>query len=336
MTSFTRICLIVASTLAAILGFFGDLGNFVDKARKGLSRIGILADHDGVPLAGGSYLIASWLLYPLFLAPLAAIVLGVALAIHGRASAARSRQSATQSRQTALESDTARDNIATAYNETCAAIGRIVNRIYNPADPNEEPRPRVNFARILCRFDVEPDGTTRATLDYEVTATGGAAHFWNVKLVTDQYAAPLRTLADIAFKTESLDAGKQIQEVQIDNSGFERRVALFFLPEIQPGETRRFRVTYAWKDWFAELRERGMSDWTWSYRAAEAANMAEATFVFAFARGWGTITCENLLGNRPGATLREEIGRDGISWTYRDPAAPVGKSGWRLRFSRSR
>lgn len=310
----------VGPWMLAALGAFSAVGYIVDKSQAAATKA--LVHHvakDGVRLVEGDYLI-SW---PFLMISASAIGCAIWLAIR-QVLAARSHRA----------DYAARSKIREEYKAVCDSIQRVVYQTYNPANPTQAPIPRITFRKIECEFRISAGGDTTVVQTYEIETEDKAARFWIVKTVSDQYAQALDVLSDIDFKTESTTVGAALEAVPIDMRGNHRSIALFFLPEMQPNSSRAFKVMYAWKGWFGELFGPGQdTTWEWSYQSADPDDIADVTFRFIFDAACGDIDCKNVQTAMPGESLNKTR-ENGVTWTYVNPTAPVGRLDWLLRFSR--
>lgn len=343
----------VAGGAFAAIGVPSGIGFFVDKLQPTISRVSIGADHAGVKLPAGSYMVSYWGLFLVALLIAAVLLMGAWIWLglgdarirtnEARAQAALAEAERSQNERAIQEAQAqvvrgqaaaAQADFAmrTAYDQVCRAIRRVVYNSYNPVDPSAEPPPHLSFVRIDCTFDVNANGDARVTQEYEVKCGPSGARFWTLRLDADQYAEPFATLRSIDFDASTSVAGQEVVALPIDNDGANRSVALFFLPEPQAGETRTFRIVFNWPKWFGELPATGMTDWRWSYRSLENAGRTDVTFRFRFANDYGSITAENTHYEVAGEKLDLVTEPQGACWTYRSPRHPAARLNWVIRF----
>lgn len=302
----------------ALVGLTSGLDALVDRAQRSISQAAIAKAEGGIALTG-QYLIG----YPYVYAGLSALI--VALIAIGAAFwmaylAARNTRSL--------------GSIEVEYARFSEAAQRIVYQIYNPTDPRKEPPPRIVFSEIECVFRISAGGDTEVEQTYTVVADVNPAHFWNVRIMADEFARPAATLADLNFTAQSLTAQCAIEILPLSTQAQERRIALFFLPEILPAEERRFKVGYKWRGWFGELfTPKAGTHWMWSYFSAKSDDLAEVTFRFEFEKACGRILCEDQKPAIPGNTLILSSGaNEETVWTFHNPSYPIGRLQWDLKF----
>jgi hypothetical protein len=125
-------------------------------------------------------------------------------------------------------------------------------------------------------------------------------------------AAPIVDfLDDINFKVQD-EAGRRLTYLPSMNSGRHKKVVVYFLPQIDPSETkpRKIVVNYRWPKMFAQLDKEGDEQFTWKLNSNK--NITDAVFELYLEAGTGRILQCDFAGIRtPGDELEpcKAVGR---------------------------
>lgn len=315
----------IATILAwaiSIIGIPSAIGYFSEQFQPWISNTFIISDdNQGATLIAGKYVISHIFLFSFFFTMSLCLIL-LAIIVF-------------TSIKTRKNTSTGQKLMQEAYNDVCDTMQKVVYQTYNPENPNAEPTPKFDFSDIECIFEINKKGDARVTQNYLITTRNEPAHFWNLRLEADTYAAPFRVLKDIALKATSQTPATNVAAIPLDNRGLRRSIAIFFLPHIPSSSERKFTIEFNWRGWFGELFDRGKStDWSWSYKPTDHNKTASVTYKFMFSADCGPITCENLRAPLSGDILSMSIENGGPVWIYHNPAAPLARLNWEMRFTR--
>lgn len=195
------------------------------------------------------------------------------------------------------------------------------------------------YTKVDERYEIHADGTTLATWTYTIEAVKQTSVF-RVKVFSDDSATPCPMPKDIKFHAFALDAdGEEIRYIPILNTPRHKEFALFFMPPIEPGQTRRFRVTHNWPLYAADLLTKDHTVFAIDYSTCETTDRADVEMEFAFAKTLGEIEFKKMDGfdDDGGSLDRRDHMRDEwrhAIWTYKN--ADLLMHGRRLRFSARR
>jgi hypothetical protein len=211
--------------------------------------------------------------------------------------------------------------------ETMDAASRVREQLFPISEvPAKNIRSRESTYIIRSNFDVE------AKHIYEVEAADRPLHFMEIFSDVEEGADGADYLYDIKFKVNDGN-GKPLAYIPSLNEPRHKRVMVYFLPQVVPGEARPRKVvlTYSWPGMFKQLAFVGSEPFEWALHSKE--NIPEIGFQFYLEPGTGRqLDCE-VCGSLEGEqalrdTLKHPI-HQWPGWEYRIRNAPPGK--YRLR-----
>ncbi len=156
-------------------------------------------------------------------------------------------------------------------------------------------RLKKSYKSIELEYRIHP-----GTFDVEFTnksqiyATTEAVHFFTSSVQATSEAMPMEYLDDIKFKI-SEESGKDVVYQQIENDFRGKKVVVYFLPRIEPGEERprQLRTTYTWPGLFAQLKTLRAEQFSWS--AESVSDIEKVSMTFYYQKGTGDeLVCEAL------------------------------------------
>lgn len=164
---------------------------------------------------------------------------------------------------------------------------------------------------------------------YEYKAVDEPIHFWEIELWVESVAASVDFLDDINFKIRD-GLGRVLTYLPIENAQRNKRVIVYFLPQIEPGESdaRKIVVTYKWPRMFAKLDCEGSEIFRWKLNSKK--NVKNARFEFFLQPGTGgNLECEfwggRVLGDSLSRVSRTNDNEPWQGWAYQLVDAPQGE-----------
>jgi hypothetical protein len=109
---------------------------------------------------------------------------------------------------------------------------------------------------ITLRYLIDKDLSGSLTKISEIQAVDVPVHYWESVNSVEDEADPADSLATIGYRVVDLSSpANSIVYLPSENGRRSKRACLFFLPPIQPGETRKFETFFKWKGMFLRLKK---------------------------------------------------------------------------------
>jgi len=90
--------------------------------------------------------------------------------------------------------------------------------------------------------------------------------------------AELPDFSGMNLKVESLAASRRVIWLPVRDSPRKKEFAVFFRPEIQPGDTAEFRIRWRWPGLWKPLIEQGRDEWYYDARSTQTASSLKMAF----------------------------------------------------------
>lgn len=245
---------------------------------------------------------------------------GLAYLITKRTSAWLLREEAFRRRL--AEADAKEQRAAKALDQSMGALHRALQGWRTSANDNDTWR----YRRVEEIYEVEKDGTTTSTRTYTIEAVRQVIGF-RVVVTADQTAQAAAYPSDINFSARSIDEGAEMEWCVVENGLLSKTFALIFVPPIEPGDQRRFRVTHTWPRFVGDLISRGESEFVFDFASAEEDDVAEVDMEFSFAAELPPLRFEMGDPSQAGVlTMRQQgLEHPRQIWTYRAAALPMNR-----------
>ncbi len=163
------------------------------------------------------------------------------LALFGQATILRNR---------ALQAKNERQT--TAYKTLQGMMG-AASRIRDRQNPPQKV-PQKSFKTIRMVYLINKDFTTEVTREYEIEAVNETVHYWNLSNRPSEYADEVEYLDDINFKVKEASGGGEIAYLPTTNEPRDKRVTVYFLPRLEPGNpARRVVCSFKWPRYLKKL-----------------------------------------------------------------------------------
>jgi hypothetical protein len=227
-----------------------------------------------------------------------------------------------------IQSEIERVSPKSELQEYMEKVQLIVNALF------DGPAPKFKFTFATEKVTVELGGDTLVERDYTLEAGTEPAEHWKMQIFADKSAAPVAWLREIDFTlTENApaDLDKKIVYVPIRNEDHVKEVCIFFIPPIQPGETRRFRVSYFWRGFSADLLKTGRTTFFENYKTCDEADTAWVTSEIRFRKSLGDIILEPVGPLPTGSQFLPMHDENYWGWRFANRAMPMDKA--RLEFT---
>jgi len=196
-----------------------------------------------------------------------------------------------------------------------------------------------SLVKVKCSYLIHKDFTGEVRREYDIKATGGLLHFWEIVSGVEPEADKVDYPEDIDFeiKDESGD-GHGVRYLVTKNVPTEQVVLAFFLPRVDPAETkpRKIVVTYTWPGMFKRLKQTQHERYEWNLESQQQIESAE--FLFYLERGTGyNLEVETPAGSAEGTQTLSDVEHPHKKWagkSYQILEAPEGKYAVDLRLQK--
>ncbi|HZB89487.1 MAG TPA: hypothetical protein VE291_12555 [Terracidiphilus sp.] len=142
----------------------------------------------------------------------------------------------------------------TAYKTLQGMMG-AASRIRDRQNPPQGV-PQKSFKTIRMVYLIDKDFTTEVKREYEVEAANETVHYWNLSNRPSECADQAEYLDDINFKVKEASGTGEIAYLPTTNEPRDKRVTIYFLPRLEPGNPpRRVVCSFKWPRYMKKLGE---------------------------------------------------------------------------------
>jgi len=204
----------------------------------------------------------------------------------------------------------------------------IHNQIYH------DNSPRLNYASIKGIYYVGGDGDLRVYKDIIVRAADKQGHFWTFYATGDDGSQPLENIDDMNFAVTATDKNTDLLFLPTEDEKFRKSFAVYFLPLLKPGESRRFTLFYEWPGSFLPLIEKGSASYDWKNRTYTTHSVGDFYAEWIFDEALGEISCRNTASKPEGLELIRASEHVPCKWIFQGEQVPLGNVPYELTFTR--
>jgi hypothetical protein len=185
-------------------------------------------------------------------------------------------------------------------------------------------KPKKSYRMIEAEYRINKNFDGEVTTTSCIYATEEPINFFTTGIVATSEATGAEYLDDINFKVHD-ESGRNVVYQQIENDLRQKKVVVYFLPRIEPGEEspRKIVTTYKWPGLFNQLKIDGTEKFAWS--VVSLSDIQKVKFIFLFEKGSGDeLVCEAL---STGTVQSTPVNQDG-NWagqTFVLDNVPAGK-----------
>jgi len=210
---------------------------------------------------------------------------------------------------------------------------RAVKRIGEQLLPEEHKHIK-SFVNVKNIYFINKNFDGEVYREYEIRATKGSLHFWEITSGVEAEADSVSGPDDIDFKIRD-DSSRGVSYLPTVISPKKLAALAFFLPRIEPEEEtpRKIIVTYKWPGMFKRLRDRKYEPYSWVLESVELIKSAE--FHFYLEQGDGQILEGEVAGPRFGVVNHNAIHPEkqwrGITYSFENAPGNTYKLDLRLK-----
>ncbi len=208
---------------------------------------------------------------------------------------------------------------------------KIIYQLYH-----DEPFPRINFNSIDYTCHVDADGNGTITHKLSVQAAEETAHYWKYRISADEGTYAANSINDISLKVDSPKQETDVALLMIDNKPYFKQFAIFFLPEIKPGEEREITISYHWPKFMEKLTKEGRAYYSWEFKTQSLESETDLRLLLQFDKSLGYVNCKNQGMAINDQDLSSNMIEDSVlCWEYKNPAARLGNKKIEFLFSKT-
>ncbi|RIA56270.1 hypothetical protein [Dichotomicrobium thermohalophilum] len=202
----------------------------------------------------------------------------------------------------------------------------VHNQIYG------DNRPRLNYSSVKGVYRVNANGDLEVHKEITVKADDKEGFLWTFYAAGDQYSKPLEEVADLNFSVAALDDDTSVQYITIVDEGLKKQFVIYFLPLLQPGETRSFTLYYQWPGILLKLLETGTVSYDWQNRAPTTGMPGDFSAEWIFDEALGHVECHNTGSKPAGLKLYNVDESQGSRWVFEGEQVALGNTPYELTF----
>ncbi len=207
---------------------------------------------------------------------------------------------------------------------------RVLRTIHNQL--YHESTPRLDFNSLRGTYHVNASGDLRAHKFISVRADKNEGHFWTFYAVGDEHSQRLERIEDLNFQVSASDEDTDLLPIATVDEELKKQFAIYFLPLLQPGETRLFSLYYEWPGSFLKLLQTGTASFDWTNRAATSGKTGDFYAEWIFDEAFGSVECK-ITGSKPsGLHLSSISDAPPSKWILEGERVAMGNIPYELTF----
>ena len=217
------------------------------------------------------------------------------------------------------------------YQTSCHAVFRIINQLYP-----EGLTPLHHISKVDFDWFPKGNGDGPVSLTVHIKAINHPVQFWKYWISADAESQEVSFLKQIEFDVKDQE-DTEVAYLISRNEGRHKELCIFFLPQIEPGLTRKLELSYRWPGIARHLLDKNEDRFEWEFQSVRTDELSEVTFRAHFEREIGDVKCTNVGVRVNGASPKSEPSKEnGITWVYHVPAVSLRNKTFSLLFERDK
>jgi len=192
--------------------------------------------------------------------------------------------------------------------------------------------PRLAYVYEDNRYYVDEGGDLIVDKHVTVQADDRDVQFWKFVADGDEHSAPAPTVDDINLSVVALDEKTNLLPLTVADKDKHKEIAVYFLPLLEPGESRSFKVHYRWTGSFLGLVKLGEIPFTWTNRSSVPEGRGKFHCQWIFHESYGDVGCEVTGKRPPGLDLDRADDRFRTIWHFGGDDVPTSNILYELTF----
>ena len=323
---------IAFAILFTVIAGFVSINWLVDLVQSTvISGVTPIGSKGGVPLPAGNYEFSrksSWILTIVIWLLSSGTVFAVTLYIRTHSTSGHLRSLASlQERYDELLRNS--DVSSAAYAKVCQSVYYIAQQLYR-----DGPKSRHHLRSVHHECHIDSDATLSVIERVCIEPAGNnTLHFWKRICYVEDDCPKVSHLSDLNYEVQDCDGKADVVALPAMDEPRRKEPCLFFLPEIQAGETRQLEIRYRWPGSFKRLVEKKEVTYDIAFQNGTGRS-TELTVVVKFHPEFGHVACEYRGSVVDGAQLTEtKDAANATVWSFNAPAARLEGQTYRLFFS---
>lgn len=212
-----------------------------------------------------------------------------------------------------------------------ARIHSVINKLYGDADIR-----RFNFTDIEEKYEINAHGDLKASCKYVLQGGTEPTQFWQRSFYADDSSPALESFEALGFQAKLINPQpkESVEHLELVDRDRSKAVAVFFLPEIAPGQQRTLQVEYAWPRYQQDLISKDRSDHEISFTSQDPNATCNVKLVFSFARGLGDVVIADVTARPSSANWTCQKSDQWTEWTMTSSTYPLGGKQYKFEISR--
>jgi len=192
--------------------------------------------------------------------------------------------------------------------------------------------PRLNYASVKGLYHVNAEGDLKVRKEITLKANDKEGHFWTFYANGTEFSKRLESGEELDFSVSALDPDTDLLHITTIDEELRKEFAVYFLPSLQPGETRSFTLSYIWPQSFRKLLETGLDTYDWHNRAPTTGMVGDFSAEWTFDEALGIIDCQNTGSKPPGLKLFQTPDQRMSHWIFEGEQVEMGNIPYELTF----
>jgi len=230
----------------------------------------------------------------------------------------------------ASNNDTEKDQRIRSLQQRIEKDMRVLRTIHKQI--YRDSAPRLNYASVKGLYHVNAEGDLKVHKEITLKANDKEGHFWTFYANGTEFSKRLESVDELDFSVSALDPDTDLLHITTVDEELRKEFAVYFLPSLQPGETRSFTLSYVWPRSFRKLLETGSDTYDWHNRAPTTGMVGDFSAEWTFDEALGIIECQNTGSKPPGLKLFQTLDERMSHWVLEGEQVAMGNIPYELTF----
>lgn len=202
----------------------------------------------------------------------------------------------------------------------------IHNQVY------DDNKPRLNYASSKGIYYVNANGDLKVHKNIVLKADDKEGPFWSYYATGDNYSLPMETIDELKFSVLAEEKETDLVYLPLEDEPLKKKIAVYFLPLLKPGDTRAFKLYYEWPGNFLKLINTGSIFYDWQNRSYSSDAVGDFYAEWIFEESLGEVACQNTGSKPAGLDLIRADEKSPCRWIFHGKNMPLGNTPLELTF----